>query len=180
MTEEKNDCTLTFKCSHTGGKFEVTFRRRSLSHKFRIHEISGPVADASYKIFSSSASQPHTSSKSITGTSDRKTNDFESSNFNFSGWFCGCCRFAHPSDTRPVYSRYVRCGGCREYVCGASVREVSEGVTIFECVGECEGGGVINGRIESYTSSESVRPNIPQLPAQTGKEVRQLRAGKKE
>ena len=172
MTEPKNDCTLTFKCSQTGRKFEVTFRRRSSSHKFRIHEISGPVADASYKLFGTSSSEPD--------PSESKTNDFEANDFDFSGWFCGCCRFGHPSDSRAVYSEFVHCGTCHEYVCGATLRKVSEGVIVFDCVGECQGGGVVTGSITSYASSGSVRPNVPQLSAQTGNEVLRLRAAKKE
>lgn len=175
MTEPKNDCTLTFKCSETGRKFEVTLRRRSPSHKFRIHEISGPVADASYTLFSKPASQPDTSRQSTTSE-----NEFEAGDFDFSGWFCGCCRFAHPSDNRPVYSNFVRCGTCHEYVCGAMARQISEGVTVFECVGECKGGGVVTGSITSYAPSATVRPSVPQLSAPTGNDPLRLRAGKKE
>jgi|SRR5215216_2575784 len=156
MNESKNDCILSFRCSQTGSKFEVTFSRRSPGHKFRIQHISGPVPEASYKIFSQRTSQSDTASKS---------NDFDAGDFDFSGWYCGCCRFSHPSDSRTVYHNFVRCGTCHEYVCGATVRQVGESVLIFECVGDCKGGGALSGTITSYKESDSPRADTRQLRA---------------
>ena len=165
MNESKNDCMLSFRCSQTGSKFEVTFSRRSPGHQFRIQLISGPVPEASYKIFSQRASQSHKSGESNTGSTASKSNDFDAGAFDFSGWYCGCCRFGHPSDSRTVYHSFVRCGTCHGYVCGATVRQIGEGVLVFECVGDCKGGGVLGGTITSYQESDSVRADARQLRA---------------
>lgn len=178
MTEPKNECVLRFKCSETEKKFDVTLRRRSANHKFRIHEISGPVATAKVTLFSRQGSQAEKSTQSTSET-PVSSGEFEADDFDFSGWYCGCCRFAHPSDNRTVYSTFVRCGTCREYLCGASVKQISEGVTIFECVGDCQGGGKITGSIDSYKSSASDRSDLRQLTDNNSKDIKQLRAADK-
>jgi len=168
MSNQEEDRELLFKCSETGNKFRVTFRRRSTSHKFRIIEISDDITASSDRMFGEAIKMPSSSTPQLPQGSDARhpttsgstssIQDFEVTDFDFSGWYCPCCKFAHPYDTRPVYHQFVYCYGCNEYVCGASMRQIGDGVILFECCGGCPGGGVVKGEITSYTGLE-VKPD---------------------
>ena len=184
MNARTNDHVLSFKCSETGGKFEVTFRRRIPTDRFRILRISDPLAAATFKIFSGGRSQLPQGSKAVlrvdksaqldTGNSVKSIEEMDASDFDFSGWFCGCCRFGHPSDSRKVHFQFVACGTCKQYVCGATGRIIGGGAIVFECSGGCRGGGVVGDGLVSLRGAEAP-PNTDARQLQSSGSKHRLR-----
>lgn len=68
--------------------------------------------------------------------------NFNINDFDFTGWYCPYC--GHAKD-QPVVTRFVRCGRCHEYVCGARVEEKTNGQTYFACHDKCGNRGMMTG-----------------------------------
>ncbi len=65
---------------------------------------------------------------------------FNIEEFNFNGWYCPCCGYGKDE---PVEFRFVRCGRCNEYVCGARVRRMPDGKIFFRCHDKCGHSGIL-------------------------------------
>ena len=82
---------------------------------------------------------------------------FDATEFDFSGWYCPCC--GHSRDV-PVHPQFVRCGVCKECVCGARVIHVSPDIKTYECHDGCRSTGRIVGHIETFDGS-SIAGSMP-------------------
>lgn len=94
--------------------------------------------------------------------------DFAISEFDFSGWYCPCCGHAQHG---AVPSLFVQCGRCKEYVCGARVRNLGRGKSVFSCHDKCGGGGKLEGEMTSYVGA-SISPQKQQLQAGKKRELK--------
>jgi hypothetical protein len=126
---------LNFRCATTGKQFKVAFARLSKNHQYRIVHIFPHVA----------FQQPARNSglSPVSGRAEL----FDATEFSFAGWHCPHCGYGRDSD---VESIFVRCGTCRECVCGSRIIRVSSRVSTFECHDGCKGGGMIQGDIEGF------------------------------
>ncbi len=85
--------------------------------------------------------------------------DFNIEDFDFTGWYCPYCGHGK---TEPIHPRYIQCGKCHEYVCGARVERKPGGQTSFRCHDRCGGGGQLkDGTLTSLTGLgvDSLRPS---------------------
>jgi hypothetical protein len=155
--------TISMRCSHTGGAFTVTFVRPSSSARFRIESIDRP--DPSKEMLSLLAraragAEAHRPAGSSRGR-DAAGATHDAASLDWTGWFCPLCR--HGS-TQGAGTLFVQCSGCRELVCGASVRDLGSGRRTFWCHEGCGHSSHLSGdSIDSYTGAAGARRQA--LPA---------------
>ena len=123
--------SIAFRCACNGGHFNVTLQRKPKAPKFVIERIA---------------------TVGLGGT-DRVAAEVTAYNadvYDFTGFYCACCGY-HPGDAA---HKFVKCGRCKELVCGAQIYEkldtsITEALW-FSCYPECGNHGPIVGRIEEY------------------------------
>lgn len=92
---------------------------------------------------------------------------FDINEFDFTGWYCPCCGYA--KDT-PVRHRFIRCGRCHEYMCGARVKQLPDGKFYFRCHDRCGHSGVLGeGTIGSMKGMGVSKDNPAQLDGKSSK-----------
>lgn len=161
MASSNPQAELWFRCAKTGEHFTVSFMRYSPAHRFQISGIR----------------KERPSAGQTTGGAVREQS-YSSADFDFSGFYCPCCGHAR---NEQVPSLFVRCGKCRDLVCGGRVRKLAPDRVLFACHDECGGGGEVSGQIESYTSATQDSPakhtsgtirqglSLPSLPPSSGR-----------
>lgn len=122
--------TLRMRCGKTGSVTLALFTRTEKSAQFRIEKVLMSTSDSGQS--SGQGNEPG---------ADR----FPSKQFDWSGWYCPSC--GHNQNAESPHT-FIRCGTCRELVCGFSVRDVGPGISTFKCF--CGHGGRIGGQIDSY------------------------------
>jgi hypothetical protein len=135
---------LVFRCAKTGQKFRALLGRAQPTHRFRVlmmEPLPKPGPKNSFEAADVSAC-----AKSI--------HSFDRRDFDLSSWFCPCC--GHSRDRQSEFM-FVRCGTCKEYVCGARTIKVGGGPATFACHNGCRGGG----RLERFISSLEGSPQQP-------------------
>lgn len=70
----------------------------------------------------------------------RNVDEFTFDDFDFTGWYCPCCGHAKQGY---VIHRFIRCGKCREYICGARVSNLPDGRVSFRCHDRCRNTGIL-------------------------------------
>lgn len=157
---------LPFRCALTGNCFNVAFGRYHRNHKYRVVHVSPATAIQApstpqpmshpllTKILGSFLSVAKPASQPKPSPLARQT--FDASEFDFGGWFCPCCGYSRDV---PAYPQFVRCGTCKEFVCGGRVTRVSTGIATYECHDECKGSGRISeNHIETFDGSPISAP----------------------
>ena len=129
---ERSD--IAFRCACDGAHFTVGFQRKHNQTKFTVDRIV-PATIGGGK-----------------GESAKQAS-YNADIYDFRNFYCGCCGYS-PNDNAP---QFVRCGKCRQIVCGAQVYKKLDGPTStvywFICYPECGHEGPITGRIEEYDAS---------------------------
>lgn len=137
--------TIPMRCGKTGGRFRVIFTREDSKRRFRVQAVR---LGSSISATSSSAKGGSAAGQTIL------TDD----GVDWNGWYCPACQYGKDSP-----AEFVRCNSCNELVCGATIRELRDGVKTFECF--CGGSGRIGGTIEQYSAasgtSAATNPALP-------------------
>jgi hypothetical protein len=118
---------IEFKCSRTGGPFNVSLRK---TDKYRIAQIQA--------VGSGNAAVGHSGSWPV---------ELDAATVDFAGFYCPICSFNSSGALHP----FVRCGTCGDLACGATIRKVAMGYE-FSCY--CGGFGLLSGQIDSYKATE--------------------------
>jgi hypothetical protein len=118
---------IPFRCSQTGERFKVVFSRDSKEERYRIKAVSQedkftvtPYSRAHYAVDADQS--------------------FDVKEFDDSGWHCGVCEWGKDQRVDPTY---VRCGRCRELVCGRRSYTAADGKKLFRCHVGCGNEGVL-------------------------------------
>lgn len=88
---------------------------------------------------------------------------YDINEFDFAGWYCPCC--GHGKDMQGEYIQFIKCGTCRELVCGSRVTRLPDGRRNFKCHDGCRGGGILgDGTMESVSGLNVDTNKTPYLP----------------
>lgn len=121
--------TVSFTCSKTGGRFKVLFGKRHPDKRFQVLQVG--VGDA-----------PALSGQIAHETAAVTAQSFSFEDFDWDGWYCGCCQWGKDEAAR---FDFIRCGKCKDLVCGRrSYTAKSE--EYFKCSDDCGGGGKLTGK----------------------------------
>jgi hypothetical protein len=84
--------------------------------------------------------------------------DFDMADFDFTGWYCPCCGHGKPYSGQ---TRFVRCGRCREYICGGQITRVENGREMFRCHDRCRNSGILGDSVLSSMSGIDLNARKP-------------------
>jgi hypothetical protein len=128
---------VRMRCGKTGAVTLALFTRSETIKQFRIEKVWESTGD----------SEQPAGQGAGPGSNRYSTNQFD-----WSGWYCPSC--GHDQDGKALY-KFALCGGCRELVCGYSIREVGPGIQTFKCF--CGAGGRLTGNIDSYEGQSAAK-----------------------
>jgi ribosomal protein S27E len=152
---------VMFRCAKSGGQFKAIFKRSGTAGRF--------IFDKAHKIEGGTVSQSQGAEKSAArrGGAEAQSDDIDIEALDFGGWYCPHC--GHDGDTI-----FVKCGRCRELVCGARVKtKFLSRKKIFECHDGCGRKGEINSDIDRI-SARALRQHKSSAPAKTASEGAQI------
>ena len=121
---------IRFRCAQNGMAFWVDFTRLSTDDMFTIsgyEKISMPAADDTAEV-----------DTKVTAEQTFDINEFDST-----GWTCFFC--GHCVDE----CSFIKCGRCKELVCGSRVRALPDGRLEFHCHTGCGSVGVVSNTLTS-------------------------------
>jgi len=155
---------VRFRCSGDGATFVVTTRRHRPDDRFQIYRIAPLSAPTSRHV----AVKGATASR---GEPEQATH--AAHEYNWSGFYCPCCGYMPKEED----TDFVRCGRCKELVCGESTtKDAQTGTAYFRCHPGCGAHGEIVGSIRDYTGDERTEANRPEY-ASVGTEKREQLTG---
>ena len=162
LMSESKVSIIKFRCSKFFGVvFETIFVQQSPKHNFQLFKILKAEEGGH---------MPFSLTQNDTATLPTYTRSIDSNSFDFSGWSCPYCSHSDSNGGSP----FVRCGTCKDMVCGSRIRTLDSGARIFTCHNLCGGGGELGkGTIQSYETVASEPMGC--LPGPTTK---QLTAGR--
>jgi len=137
--------TVRMRCGKTGSVTLALFTRSATSAQFRIEKVLLTTSD---------------SEQSAGQGNEPAADHYDTNQFDWSGWYCPSC--GHNQNAESAH-RFARCGGCRELVCGFSIREIAPGISTFKCF--CGAGGRLTGQIESYEGHSAAKNTALALDA---------------
>lgn len=145
-------CVLHFRCAKNGQPFCVAFQRDSSQAQFKI--ISIWITELGQE---TSDLKP----KNSQNNSQQIDNQIDSSNFDFTDWYCPHC--SHRQNA-PIFP-FAICGSCRELVCGGRIKSLSDETFFFTCHNGCGGNGklevgMINFQGKIDTVHNQINPDL--------------------
>ncbi|MBV6396879.1 MAG: hypothetical protein HFACDABA_02481 [Anaerolineales bacterium] len=162
---------LRFRCAQNGQVFFVGFTRNDKSERFKIAAIQKMPSQDTEKEQKSSFSTPSQAQVQVNFEKQKReiqssgilpegipslNADFDIGDFSFAGWYCPYCGHTKKGD----FPDFIRCGRCKELVCGSRTSLLPSGAEMFACYDECGKTGEIKGTIKSIKGIEAKKDNI--------------------
>jgi hypothetical protein len=139
---------LQFRCAKNGQPFSVAFQRDSSQDNFKI--ISIWITELLQETTDLKQKNSQNNSQQI-------DNQIDSSNFDFTDWYCPHC--SHRRNGK--ISEFLHCGSCRELVCGGRIKSLSDETFFFSCHNGCGGKGKLEvGTISFQGKTDIINKQI--------------------
>lgn len=123
---------VDMRCAMDSQAFGVILDRADGSKKWRISRVA-PAGAA-------------VSAQNAPSAAETTMSSLDAQEVDWSGWHCPICGYGRNGEGR----RFLQCGTCQEFVCGAKVRSVGQDIETYECHPGCEGSGQVSGEMSRY------------------------------